>query len=64
MNPALMLRLLEAIIYGREYPQFLPETAVRRVKTDEGIAKMNPVRAGVIKGCINRNQSKEELWTA
>lgn len=61
VNPALMSRMLEAIMYGREYPLFLLETMVRRVKTDEGSAKINSVRAGVIKACINRNHSKEEL---
>lgn len=61
VNPALMSRLLEAIMYDREYPLFLLETIVRRVKTDEGNVKINSVRAGVIKACINRNQSKEEL---
>ena len=61
VNPALMSRLLEEIMYGREYPLFLLETMVRRVKTDEGSAKINSVRAGVIKACINRNNSKEEL---
>lgn len=61
VNPALMSRMLEAIMHGREYPLFLLETMVRRVKTDEGSAKINSVRAGVIKACINRNNSKEEL---
>ena len=61
VNPALMSKMLESIIYGREYPQFLLETMVRRVKTDEGSAKLNYIRAGVIKACINRNQAKEEL---
>lgn len=61
VNPALMSRLLEAIMYGRAYPVFLLETIVRRVKTDEGGAKINAIRAGVIKACINRNNSKEEL---
>lgn len=61
VNPALMSRMLEAIMYGRSYPLFLMDTMVRRVKTDEGSAKINSVRAGVIKACINRNSSKEEL---
>ena len=61
VNPALMSRMLEAIMYGRAYPLFLMDTMVRRVKTDEGSAKINSVRAGVIKACINRNSSKEEL---
>ncbi len=61
VNPALMSRMIEAIMYGRTYPQSLLETMVRRVKIDEGRAKLNSIRAGVIKACINRNQEKEEL---
>lgn len=61
VNPALMSKMLEAIIYGRAYPQFLLETMVRRVKIDEGSTKINSVRAGVIKAYINRNEQKEEL---
>lgn len=61
VNPALISRLLEAIIHGSKYPVYLLETMVRRVKTDEGRAKINSIRAGVIKACINRNNSKEEL---
>ena len=61
VNPALMSRLLEAVMYGSKYPAFLLETMVRRVKTDEGGTKINSVRAGVIKACVNRNNSKEEL---
>lgn len=61
VNPALMSRVLESIIYGKAYPQSLLETVIRRVKIDEGSEKINSVRAGVIKACINRNQVKEEL---
>lgn len=61
VNPALMSRMIEAIMYGRAYPQSLLETMIRRVRIDEGSAKLNSIRAGVIKACINRNQEKEEL---
>ena len=61
VNPALMSRMIETIMYGRTYPQSLLETMVRRVKIDEGSTKLNSIRAGVIKACINRNQEKEEL---
>lgn len=61
VHPELVSRLIEAIIYGREYPLFLLETIVRRVKIDGGSEKINSVRAGVIKACINRKQGKEEL---
>ena len=61
VNPALMAKLFETIIYGKPYPKALLEVMVRRVRIDSGSGKINSVRAGVIKGCINRNDSKEEL---
>mgnify|MGYP005793224317 CR=1 FL=1 len=68
VDPALMARLLEAIIYGSAYPGFLLSTMVRRVKTDSGNDAITPgrarIRAGVIKACINRNNAKEELKVA
>ena len=68
VDPALMARLLEAIIYGSAYPGFLLSTMVRRVKTDCGNEAITPgrarIRAGLIKACINRNNSKEELKVA
>lgn len=64
VNPALLASLFEAVIYGKRYPAVLLETMVRRVKTDSGKEKLNSVRAGVIKACINRNYSKEELKVA
>lgn len=64
VNPALMARLFESIIYGGTYPAALLETMIRRVKTDSGSTKINRVRAGVIKACINRNYQKEELKVA
>ena len=64
VNPALMARLFQSIIYGGAYPAALLETVVRRVKTDSGSAGINRVRAGVIKACINRNYKEEELKVA
>ena len=64
VNPALMARLFQSIIYGGAYPAALLETMVRRVKTDSGSAGINRVRAGVIKACINRNYKEEELKVA
>ena len=61
VNPAVMARLLEAVLNGGAYPDSLLETIVRRVKTDEGSGKINTVRAGIIKACINNKESKEEL---
>ena len=63
INPALLTKIFEAIIYGNRYPAALLETAVRRVKTD-GDKGVNRVRAGVIKVCINRNYKKEEFGVA
>lgn len=62
-NPALMAKLFEAAIYGRPYPEALLETMIRRVKTDTD-TRINGVRAGVIKACINRKYQKEELSVA
>ncbi len=61
VDPAVIARLFESIIYGGKYPAFLLETMVRRVKIDSGSEKINAIRAGVIKACINRSTSKEEI---
>ena len=63
VSPALLTKLFEAVIYGGKYPLSLLETVVRRVKTDTD-SKVNEVRAGIIKACINRNYKKEELKVA
>ncbi len=63
VNPALLAKLFEAVIYDARYPEALLETTVRRVKTDTD-RKVNEVRAGIIKACINRNYKKEELKVA
>lgn len=64
VNPALMVKIMEAMLYGTRYPSFLLATLVRRVKTDIDL-EVDPIRAGVIKACINRNArlsgKKEEL---
>ena len=59
-----MARLLEAMIYGCEYPNSLLETMVRRVRIDSGREKMNDVRIGVIKACLNRKNAGEEIKVA
>ena len=61
VNSAVISRLLESILNGGAYPVSFFETIIRRVKTDEGNGKINSVRAGIIKACINNNKSKEEL---
>lgn len=63
INPALAAKMFEAVIYGKKYPDYLLQTIVRRIRTDTDI-KINPVRAGIVKACINRNYSKEELKVA
>ena len=50
VNPDLITKLFEAVIYGSKYPVSLLETAVRRVKTDKYI---NDVRAGIILSLIH-----------
>lgn len=63
VSPALLTKLFEAVVYGRNFPVALLETMVRRVKTDID-SKFNEIRAGVIKACINRNYQKEEIKVA
>lgn len=60
VNPALLAKIFEAVMYGGRYPTALLETMVRRVKID-GEYRINDVRAGVIKACLMRNYKKEEL---
>ena len=60
VSPALMAKLFDAIINGTAYPDALLAAVVRRVKTDSddeknGYIKMNNVRMGLIKACINRS---------
>ena len=63
INPALLTKLFESVIFGNMYPTTLLETVVRRVKTDREKG-VNRVRAGIIKACINRNYKKEEFGVA
>lgn len=69
-NPLLHGALLEAIITGRQYPQNLLCTLVRRVRIDSDddknhFIKINNVRIGMIKACLVRknriNQIKEDI---
>lgn len=64
--PPLTAALFEAILKGTRYPDELLSTVITRVKTDSDeennhFIKLNDVRAGLIKGCINRKQNKEEI---
>lgn len=60
MNPELIVKLFQSILYDIPYPVSLLETVVRRVKTDTDM-KVNHVRAGIIKACINRFMKKGGL---
>lgn len=58
--------LFETILKGTRYPDELLSTVITRVKTDSDeennhFIKLNDTRAGLIKGCINRKQNKEEI---
>lgn len=60
VSPALMAKLFDAIINGTAYPDAMLAAVVRRVKTDtddekNSYIKMNNVRMGLIKACINRS---------
>lgn len=63
INPALLSRLFESVLYGIPYPVSLLETVVRRVKTD-GDSRISEIRAGIIKACLNRNNKREEFNVA
>lgn len=59
VDPAGMMKILEAIINGTNYPDFFLSTIIRRVKTDNDdeknhFIKINDTRMGIIKACINR----------
>ena len=61
VNPAIIAKLVDAVFNGGAYPDSLLEVIVRRVKADEKDKKLNKVRAGIIKACINSKTKKEEL---
>lgn len=62
VNSAMMARLFEAILYDRKCPQSLLSTIVKRIQTDASDENIpfNPVRAGILKTCINRSNKKKE----
>ena len=60
VDPSLTAKLLETIVYGYRYPAFLLATVVRRIQADSDeesntFIKLNPIRAGILKACLNRN---------
>ncbi len=60
--PALTAKIMESVLYGTPYPISLLSHMVKRVKTDTDVS-VSRIRAGVIRGCINRyarrNQKEE-----
>ena len=67
--PPLMTGIILSALNGTKYPDAMLHTAVRRVLTDsdgenEHFTKLNDIRAGIIKACINRKYGKEELTVA
>lgn len=59
VDPSGMIKILEAAVNGTNYPDFLLNTIIRRIKTDSdeeknAFIKMNDTRMGIIKACINR----------
>ncbi len=66
VNPAVLSKLFESVVYGYKYPVAILETIVRRIKLDGGDEdiKKKWLRAGLVKACINRNYPKEELKVA
>lgn len=64
--PPLMTSIVLSAINGTKYPHALLENVIRRIKTDrdgenEHYTKLNSVRAGIIKACLNRKYNKEEI---
>ena len=62
--PPLIAGLCASILNGTRYPDALLATVIARVKTDTDETqqkKVNHIRAGLIKGCLNRKAKKEEI---
>ena len=67
--PPLMTGIILAALKGTKYPDALLQGMIRRVLTDsdgenDHFTKLNDIRAGAIKACINRKYGKEELTVA
>ncbi len=64
--PPLMTGIILSVVNGTAYPQAMLESVIRRIKTDsdgenEHFTKLNSIRAGIIKACLNRKHNKEEI---
>jgi len=71
--PPLMTSVMLSAMQGTRYPETLLSAVIRRVKTDSDeennhFIKLNAVRAGIIKACLNRktrlSKQKEEITMA
>lgn len=56
----LIADLFKSVIYGTGYPEQLLHTVIKGIKLDSdteksNFIKINPIRIGIIKACINRN---------
>ncbi len=70
VDPSLVTKLMQSVLYGYNYPEFLLRTIILRIKTDSDtdkskFIKFNNTRISIIKACINRslrlNEKKEEI---
>jgi CRISPR-associated protein Csd1 len=60
VSSPLMSAIIMSALQGTAYPNALLENVIRRIKTDQDdennkYIKINPIRVGVVKACINRN---------
>lgn len=67
--PPLMTNIMLSAFNNTKYPDGLLSTVIKRVKTDNDeeknpFIKLNDIRAGVIKACLNRKYQREEITMA
>lgn len=66
VNDAQFSTVLNSVLNGVQYPVWLMQNIVMRIRTDhsdKNFNRMNIVRAGIIKGCLIRHE-KEEIGMA
>jgi CRISPR-associated protein Csd1 len=66
VNDAQFSTVLNSVLNGGQYPTWLIQNIVMRIRTDHSDTKfnrMNIVRAGIVKGCLIRHE-KEEIEMA
>jgi CRISPR-associated protein, csd1 family len=64
--PPLMTNIMFSAFNATKYPDGMLSTIIRRIKTDRDdeknhFIKLNDIRAGMIKACLNRKYKKEEI---